>query len=216
MVGDHHQSTTMSEETSREGLRDGCSTRMPGDAAARLEVNEEDPERLMMTSADNEIVNARTVMNTTKAAKLWSKGTTQLQLLCRCSSMNSTGGEAMLRRAPLSIPIANGGGPRAMALQPEGGGCSGNLKLDSVDACLMTIGCRSHCSRALEQVIKPKMHGAGRHRGSQSRCRCRRRVDIDEAVGDTNPVSDREKKKGICDSSTTAINTVATSSQSAL
>ncbi|EEC83388.1 hypothetical protein OsI_28822 [Oryza sativa Indica Group] len=93
----------------------------PGDAAARLEVNEEDPERLMMTSADNEVVNARTVMNTTKAAKLWSKGTTQLQLLCRCSSMNSTGGEAMLRRAPLSIPIANGGGPRAMALQPEGG-----------------------------------------------------------------------------------------------
>uniref|UniRef100_A0A0E0QHH2 Uncharacterized protein n=1 Tax=Oryza rufipogon TaxID=4529 RepID=A0A0E0QHH2_ORYRU len=99
----------------------GCADVEPGDAAARLEVNEEDPERLMMTSADNEVVNARTVMNTTKAAKLWSKGTTQLQLLCRCSSMNSTGGEAMLRRAPLSIPIANGGGPRAMALQPEGG-----------------------------------------------------------------------------------------------
>nr|BAD25209.1 hypothetical protein [Oryza sativa Japonica Group] len=32
------------------------------------------------------------------------------------------------------------------------GRCSGNPKFDSVDACLMPIGCRSRCSRALERT----------------------------------------------------------------
>uniref|UniRef100_A0A0E0EI92 Uncharacterized protein n=2 Tax=Oryza meridionalis TaxID=40149 RepID=A0A0E0EI92_9ORYZ len=64
--------TPMSEETSREGLQD--------DAAAMLEVEEEDPEWLTMTSADDEVVDVRTAMKTTKAAKLRSKRTTQLQL----------------------------------------------------------------------------------------------------------------------------------------
>jgi hypothetical protein len=45
-----------------------------------LEVEEEDPERLTMTSADDEVVDARTAMKTTKAAKLRSERTTQLQL----------------------------------------------------------------------------------------------------------------------------------------
>jgi hypothetical protein len=45
-----------------------------------LEVEEDDPERLTMTSADDEVVDARTVMKTTKAAKLRSERTSQLQL----------------------------------------------------------------------------------------------------------------------------------------
>ena len=45
-----------------------------------LEVEEEDPERLTMTSADDEVVDARTAMKTTKAAKLRSERTAQLQL----------------------------------------------------------------------------------------------------------------------------------------
>jgi hypothetical protein len=45
-----------------------------------LEVEEDDPERLTMTSADEEVVDARTVMKTTKAAKLRSERTSQLQL----------------------------------------------------------------------------------------------------------------------------------------
>uniref|UniRef100_A0A0E0LAR3 Uncharacterized protein n=1 Tax=Oryza punctata TaxID=4537 RepID=A0A0E0LAR3_ORYPU len=78
-----------------------------------------------------------------------------------CSSMSmqqreSTGDEAMLRRASLSITTTNGGRPRAATLQPEGQR-SGNPKLDDVDACSMTIGCRSCCSRTLERVIKPKV-----------------------------------------------------------
>uniref|UniRef100_A0A0E0HP13 Uncharacterized protein n=1 Tax=Oryza nivara TaxID=4536 RepID=A0A0E0HP13_ORYNI len=39
---------------------------------------------------------------------------------------------------------------------------SGNPKLGGVDACSMTIGYRSRCSRALERVIKPKMPEAER------------------------------------------------------
>uniref|UniRef100_A0A0E0GIL6 Uncharacterized protein n=1 Tax=Oryza nivara TaxID=4536 RepID=A0A0E0GIL6_ORYNI len=44
------------------------------------EVEEGDPERLTMTSADDEVVDARTTMKTMKATKLWSERTTQLQL----------------------------------------------------------------------------------------------------------------------------------------
>uniref|UniRef100_A0A0E0I2C5 Uncharacterized protein n=1 Tax=Oryza nivara TaxID=4536 RepID=A0A0E0I2C5_ORYNI len=51
-----------------------------GNAAAMLEVEEEDPERLTMTNMDDEVVDARTVRKTTKAAKLRSERTTQLQL----------------------------------------------------------------------------------------------------------------------------------------
>uniref|UniRef100_A0A0E0QPM1 Uncharacterized protein n=1 Tax=Oryza rufipogon TaxID=4529 RepID=A0A0E0QPM1_ORYRU len=72
--------TLMSEETSREGLRDEWRQWQLGDAAAMLEVDEEDPERPTMTSADDEVVDARTAMKTTKAAKLRSERTTQLQL----------------------------------------------------------------------------------------------------------------------------------------
>jgi hypothetical protein len=45
-----------------------------------LEVEEEDPKRLTMTSADDEVVDARTAMKTMKAAKLRFESTTQLQL----------------------------------------------------------------------------------------------------------------------------------------
>jgi hypothetical protein len=45
-----------------------------------LEVEEEDTERLTMTSVHNEVVNARTAMKTTKVAKLRSERATQLQL----------------------------------------------------------------------------------------------------------------------------------------
>jgi hypothetical protein len=41
-----------------------------------LKVEEEDPEWLTMTSTDDEVVNARTAMKTTKAAKLRSERTT--------------------------------------------------------------------------------------------------------------------------------------------
>uniref|UniRef100_A0A0E0A445 Uncharacterized protein n=1 Tax=Oryza glumipatula TaxID=40148 RepID=A0A0E0A445_9ORYZ len=41
-----------------------------GDAAAMLEVDEEDPERLTMTSADDEVVDARTTMKTTRRETL--------------------------------------------------------------------------------------------------------------------------------------------------
>uniref|UniRef100_A0A0E0LYP9 Uncharacterized protein n=1 Tax=Oryza punctata TaxID=4537 RepID=A0A0E0LYP9_ORYPU len=34
---------------------------------------------------------------------------------------------------------------------------SDNLKLDGVIDVLVTISCRSHCSRALERVIKPNV-----------------------------------------------------------
>uniref|UniRef100_A0A0D3HNV7 Uncharacterized protein n=1 Tax=Oryza barthii TaxID=65489 RepID=A0A0D3HNV7_9ORYZ len=45
-----------------------------------LEVEEEDPEWLTMTSADDEVVDVQTAMKTTKVAKLWSERTAQLQL----------------------------------------------------------------------------------------------------------------------------------------
>jgi hypothetical protein len=45
-----------------------------------LEVEEEDPERLTMTSADDEDVDAQATMMTTRAAKLRSERTIQLQL----------------------------------------------------------------------------------------------------------------------------------------
>uniref|UniRef100_A0A0E0DGI4 Uncharacterized protein n=1 Tax=Oryza meridionalis TaxID=40149 RepID=A0A0E0DGI4_9ORYZ len=80
---------------------------------------------------------------------------------CRCSGKNSTGGEATLRREPLSVPTTSGGGSRAAALRPEGL-TRGNPELDGVDVCSITIGCRSRCSRAFERVIKPKMREAER------------------------------------------------------
>uniref|UniRef100_A0A0E0NHD3 Uncharacterized protein n=1 Tax=Oryza rufipogon TaxID=4529 RepID=A0A0E0NHD3_ORYRU len=119
-----------------------------GDAAAMLEVEEGDPERLTMTSVDDEVVDARTAMKTTKVAKLCTAAAP-----CRCSGEKSTGGEATLRRAPLSVATANGGvdhrqrhcGPRRRH--------SGNPELDGVDACSMTIGYRSRCSRTLERGL---------------------------------------------------------------
>jgi hypothetical protein len=45
-----------------------------------LEVDEEDPEWLTMTSVDDEVVNTRTAMKTMKAARLWFERTTQVQL----------------------------------------------------------------------------------------------------------------------------------------
>uniref|UniRef100_A0A0E0FAW3 Uncharacterized protein n=1 Tax=Oryza meridionalis TaxID=40149 RepID=A0A0E0FAW3_9ORYZ len=64
----------MSEETSREGLRDGFG------AAVMLEAEEEDLERLTMTSVDDEVVATRMAWKTTKVAKLWPERMTQLQL----------------------------------------------------------------------------------------------------------------------------------------
>uniref|UniRef100_A0A0E0B938 Uncharacterized protein n=1 Tax=Oryza glumipatula TaxID=40148 RepID=A0A0E0B938_9ORYZ len=78
-----------------------------------LEVDEEDSEQLMMTSCqcangdEDDRGNAVTRRGNTGAAR------------CRCSSENSTGGEATLRRAPLSVPTTCRGGPRAATLQPE-------------------------------------------------------------------------------------------------
>uniref|UniRef100_A0A0E0K4T1 Uncharacterized protein n=1 Tax=Oryza punctata TaxID=4537 RepID=A0A0E0K4T1_ORYPU len=76
----------MSEETSREGLHDGrgarttaatvVTWRRSGDARSIRRR----PCRLTMTSADDEDVDARTTMKTTKATKLRSEGMTQLQL----------------------------------------------------------------------------------------------------------------------------------------
>uniref|UniRef100_A0A0E0JHA1 Uncharacterized protein n=1 Tax=Oryza punctata TaxID=4537 RepID=A0A0E0JHA1_ORYPU len=88
----------------------------PGDAAVVLKVDKEDPERPTMTSADDRGVDARTAMKTTKAAKLRSEGTTQLQLNRR----ESTGDETMLRRAPLSITTTSGDRPQVATLQPKG------------------------------------------------------------------------------------------------
>uniref|UniRef100_A0A0D3EVM8 Uncharacterized protein n=1 Tax=Oryza barthii TaxID=65489 RepID=A0A0D3EVM8_9ORYZ len=132
-----------------------------GDAVAMLEVEEEDPKRLTMTSADDEVVDARTAMKTTKAAKLRSERTTQLQLHVDAAA-----------RSPPVINAEEGAsqhcnnqwrcGPQAAALRPEGGERSGTPKLDGVDACSLTIGCISRCSRALEQVIKLNMREAER------------------------------------------------------
>uniref|UniRef100_A0A0E0F5A5 Uncharacterized protein n=1 Tax=Oryza meridionalis TaxID=40149 RepID=A0A0E0F5A5_9ORYZ len=69
-----------------------------------LEVDEEDPERMMMTSVDDEGVNALAAMKTMRAAML---------------DENSTGDEATLRTAPLSVPIASEVGPRSVALRFE-------------------------------------------------------------------------------------------------
>uniref|UniRef100_A0A0E0LCM4 Uncharacterized protein n=1 Tax=Oryza punctata TaxID=4537 RepID=A0A0E0LCM4_ORYPU len=90
----------MSEETSREDLRDGHGARMaqwknhrsttqlpekserhwqPEDAATMLEVDEE-PELLTTTSAGDEVVDARTTMKMTSVVMLRFKGMTQLQL----------------------------------------------------------------------------------------------------------------------------------------
>uniref|UniRef100_A0A0D3ENZ6 Uncharacterized protein n=1 Tax=Oryza barthii TaxID=65489 RepID=A0A0D3ENZ6_9ORYZ len=80
---------------------------------------------------------------------------------CQCSNEKSTSREAMLRRASLSVPTTSGGGPQAAALQPKGAAAL-QPKLNGVDACSITIGCRSRCSRAPERVIKPKMRGAER------------------------------------------------------
>uniref|UniRef100_A0A0E0GGH8 Uncharacterized protein n=1 Tax=Oryza nivara TaxID=4536 RepID=A0A0E0GGH8_ORYNI len=59
-----------------------------------------------MTSADNEVVDARTAMKTKKVAKLRSERATQLQLHVDAALI---GDVAMLRRAPLSIATTSGG-----------------------------------------------------------------------------------------------------------
>uniref|UniRef100_A0A0D9Y9L3 Uncharacterized protein n=1 Tax=Oryza glumipatula TaxID=40148 RepID=A0A0D9Y9L3_9ORYZ len=79
----------MSEETSREGLRDEWRRWQLGDTAAMLEVEEEDPERLTMTSVDDEGVDVQTAMKTTKAVKLRSERTTQLP---RAAALRPEGG----------------------------------------------------------------------------------------------------------------------------
>uniref|UniRef100_A0A0E0MJW5 Uncharacterized protein n=1 Tax=Oryza punctata TaxID=4537 RepID=A0A0E0MJW5_ORYPU len=88
-----------------------------------------------MTSADDEGVDARASMKTTKA-------TTQLQLRVDAAAISPIGDEAMLRREPLNTATTSG---------------VATPKLDGVYACLMTIGCRSRCNQALEWVIKTKM-----------------------------------------------------------
>uniref|UniRef100_A0A0D3HU05 Uncharacterized protein n=1 Tax=Oryza barthii TaxID=65489 RepID=A0A0D3HU05_9ORYZ len=124
------------ETNARNGV---ANTWQLGDVAAMLEVEEEDPKQLTMTSADNEVVDARTARKTTRAAKLRSRG----QHSYISIGENSIGGEATLSRAPLSVPTTSGGGPRAAAL-PRGRH-SGNPKLDGVDTCSMTIGCKVLC-----------------------------------------------------------------------
>uniref|UniRef100_A0A0E0BS55 Uncharacterized protein n=1 Tax=Oryza glumipatula TaxID=40148 RepID=A0A0E0BS55_9ORYZ len=72
-----------------------------------LEVEEEDPERLTMTSADDEGVDVQIAMKTTKAAKLRTERTTQPQLYVDAAARS----------------------PRAAALQPEGGDAAATQSL---------------------------------------------------------------------------------------
>jgi|UniRef100_A0A0E0GY34 hypothetical protein len=67
-----------------------------------LEVDEEEPEWLTMTSADDEVVDVQTAIKTTEAEKLRSEDNTVVAP-CRCNGEKSTGDVAMLRRVALSI-----------------------------------------------------------------------------------------------------------------
>uniref|UniRef100_A0A0E0BS46 Uncharacterized protein n=1 Tax=Oryza glumipatula TaxID=40148 RepID=A0A0E0BS46_9ORYZ len=128
-----------------------------------------------MTNADNEVVDARPAMKTTKAAKLWSERTAAAP--CRCSGKKSTSDEAMLSRAPLSTTTTSGGVDHRQWHCGPRGQRSGNPELDGIDACSITIGCRSRSSRTPERVIKPKMRGADDEVEAESMpmsktCRC--------------------------------------------
>uniref|UniRef100_A0A0D3FU40 Uncharacterized protein n=1 Tax=Oryza barthii TaxID=65489 RepID=A0A0D3FU40_9ORYZ len=92
----------------RNGVANSVQAR---DAAVMLVVDEEDPERLTMTSADDEDDERGDAVT-----RRGDKGVARY----RCSGENSTGGEATLRRAPLSVPTTNEGGPRTTAMYPEG------------------------------------------------------------------------------------------------
>uniref|UniRef100_A0A0E0RB40 Uncharacterized protein n=1 Tax=Oryza rufipogon TaxID=4529 RepID=A0A0E0RB40_ORYRU len=98
-----------------------------------------------MTSADDEVVDARTARKTTKAAKLRSERTTQQQLYVNAAARTLPRSNNQWRWTTSSGTTARG--ERR----------SGNPKLDGVDAYSMTIGCRSRCSWALKRVIKPNM-----------------------------------------------------------
>uniref|UniRef100_A0A0E0R6I3 Uncharacterized protein n=1 Tax=Oryza rufipogon TaxID=4529 RepID=A0A0E0R6I3_ORYRU len=74
---------------------------------------------------------------------------------CQCSGEKSIGDEVMLRRAPLSTATTNRGGPRAVALKPER--VTQRQPGASWRRHLMMIICGSHCSQALEWVIKSKI-----------------------------------------------------------
>uniref|UniRef100_A0A0D9ZHS6 Uncharacterized protein n=1 Tax=Oryza glumipatula TaxID=40148 RepID=A0A0D9ZHS6_9ORYZ len=97
-----------------------------------LEVDEEEPEWLIMTSADDEVVDVRTAIKTTKAAKLWSEDNTAVAP-CRCSGEKSTGDVTMLRRVPLSIAKTCGGVDHRQRHCGPRGRRNGNPKLDGVD-----------------------------------------------------------------------------------
>uniref|UniRef100_A0A0E0II04 Uncharacterized protein n=1 Tax=Oryza nivara TaxID=4536 RepID=A0A0E0II04_ORYNI len=160
--------TPMSEETSREGLRDGrgartavttvAAWRCGGDARSRgrrpRAADDDQCRRRGCRCAngdeDDESGEAAVREDNTAAAPY------------RCSGEKSTGDVAMLRRAPLSTATTSGGMDHRRQHCGPRGRRSGNPKFDGVDVCSMTIGCRSRCSRAPERVIKPKMHGTER------------------------------------------------------
>uniref|UniRef100_A0A0E0Q9W4 Uncharacterized protein n=1 Tax=Oryza rufipogon TaxID=4529 RepID=A0A0E0Q9W4_ORYRU len=100
-----------------------------------------------------------------------------------------------MRRAPLSTATTSGDVNHRQWHCGPMGRRSGNPKLDGVDAQLKTIGGRSRHVRALNRVIKSKSRSTRRGSRSCNRCRCRRRADVDEAIGDANPFSEREKKR---------------------
>jgi hypothetical protein len=99
-----------------------------------LKVEEEDPEWLTMTSTDDEVVNARTTMKTTKAVKLRSREDNTVAAPCRCNGEKSTNDVAMLRRASLSTAITSGGVDHGQRHCGPRGRRNGNPKLDGVDA----------------------------------------------------------------------------------
>uniref|UniRef100_A0A0E0A9D5 Uncharacterized protein n=1 Tax=Oryza glumipatula TaxID=40148 RepID=A0A0E0A9D5_9ORYZ len=115
----------MSERTSREGLQDGCGAR-----TTKKNPTAEDDQcrqqgcRYAVDDEDDESDNAMTRRGDIGVAR------------CQCSGENSTGGEATLRRAPLSIPTTSGGGPGTATLWPEGvtQRQAGNPKFDGADA----------------------------------------------------------------------------------
>uniref|UniRef100_A0A0E0MU46 Uncharacterized protein n=1 Tax=Oryza rufipogon TaxID=4529 RepID=A0A0E0MU46_ORYRU len=111
----------MSEKTSREGLRDAADDDQCGRRGCRCVNGDE----------DDESGEAAVREDNTAAAP------------CRCSDEKSTGDVAMLRRAPLSTATTSGGVDHRRRHCGPRGRRSGNPKLDGVDACSMTIGCRS-------------------------------------------------------------------------
>uniref|UniRef100_A0A0E0JW66 Uncharacterized protein n=1 Tax=Oryza punctata TaxID=4537 RepID=A0A0E0JW66_ORYPU len=95
-----------------------------------LEVDEEDPEWLTMTGADDGGVNARTAMKTTKAVKLRSEGTTQLQLnVDAATRVHRYAEEGASQHYNNQWRWTTGNGRRHC--NPRGR-CSGNPKLDGV------------------------------------------------------------------------------------